>query len=74
MSELLSRITSRPGQFGGQPCIRGIRMRVVDILDMLAGGTSPEEILADFPFLEMDDIRAAAAYASKVIQQPEAAE
>jgi uncharacterized protein (DUF433 family) len=74
--DLLSRITIRPEQCHGQPCIRGMRMRVVDILQMLAAGTKPEEILEDFPFLETDDIRAAVAYAAKTMDHPivEAAE
>ena len=67
MGDLLSRITIRPEQCGGKPCIRGLRMRVIDILEMLAGGATSEEILADFDFLEPDDIRAAVAYAAKVM-------
>lgn len=63
-TELLNRITSNPRQCGGRPCIRGMRIRVKDILDMLAGGASEEEILADFPYLEPDDIRASLEYAS----------
>ncbi len=63
-SDLLSRITSNPRQCGGRPCIRGMRMRVKDILDMLAGGASEEEILSDFPYLEADDIRASLEYAA----------
>jgi len=61
---LLQRITIEPGKCGGRPCIRGMRIRVQDILDMLAGGTSEEEILRDYPYLERDDIRAAMAYAA----------
>ena len=56
-TELLNRITSNTRQCGGRPCIRGMRIRVKDVLDMLAGGASDEEILADFPYLEPDDIR-----------------
>jgi uncharacterized protein (DUF433 family) len=67
---LLSRITIRAEQCHGQPCIRGMRMRVVDILQMLAGKMTPEEILADFPFLEADDIRAAIQYAAKALDHP----
>ena len=62
-TELLNRITSNPHQCG-RPCIRGMRIRVKDILDMLAGGASEEEILADFPYLEPDDIRASLEYAA----------
>ena len=66
-TELLNRITSNPRQCGGRPCIRGMRIRVKDVLDMLAGGASEEEILADFPYLEPDDIRASLAYAAAQI-------
>jgi uncharacterized protein (DUF433 family) len=68
MSDLLSRITVRPEQCHGKPCIRGMRMRVVDILEMLAGGTTPEEIIDDFPDLEIDDIGAAMAYNDRMIE------
>jgi uncharacterized protein (DUF433 family) len=63
-TELLQRITIEPGKCGGRPCIRGMRIRVQDILDMLAAGTSQEEILHDYPYLERDDIRAAMTYAA----------
>lgn len=61
---LIDRITFNPKQMGGRPCIRGMRIRVRDVLDMLAGGATPDQILADFPDLEMDDIRASLAYAA----------
>ena len=64
LMQLLERITIEPGKCGGRPCIRGLRIRVTDILGMLAGGATHEEILADFPYLELDDIRAALAYAA----------
>lgn len=60
----MDRITFNPEQCGGRPCIRGYRIRVKDILEMLAGGASREEILADFPDLEADDITAALLYAA----------
>ena len=63
-SDLLDRITFDPGQCGGRPCIRGMRIRVKDILEMLAGGASESEILSDFPYLEADDIRASLEYAA----------
>lgn len=66
-SELLSRITSNPKQCGGRPCIRGLRIRVKDVLEMLAGGATEEEILADYPYLERDDIRASLEYAAAQI-------
>lgn len=62
--KLLERITVEPGICGGRPCIRGMRIRVADILGMLAEGVSHEEILTDFPYLEPDDIKAALAYAA----------
>ncbi|MBL8552378.1 MAG: DUF433 domain-containing protein [Hyphomonadaceae bacterium] len=61
---LLERITFNPKVMGGRPCIRGMRIRVSDILDMLAGGATQEQILADYPYLEADDIRASLAYAA----------
>jgi uncharacterized protein (DUF433 family) len=57
-AELLKRITRTPGLCGGRPCVRGMRIRVQDILELLAAGESHAEILADFPYLEPDDIRA----------------
>ena len=70
MSELLKRITINPLQSGGRPCIRGMRIRVIDILDLLAAGGTAESILADYPDLEADDIRAALAYASRRLDHP----
>ena len=64
MRELLQRITMEEGKLGGKPCIRGLRIRVQDVLEMLADGATSEEILQDFPDLEADDIRAALAYAA----------
>src|ERR1051326_5893893 len=66
-TELLKRITSNPRQCGGRPCIRGMRIRVKDVLDMLAGGATESEILQDYPYLEADDIRACLEYASMQI-------
>jgi uncharacterized protein (DUF433 family) len=59
------RITIEPGKCGGKPCIRGMRIRVSDVLELLANGASFEEILADYPCLERDDILAAIAYAAQ---------
>jgi uncharacterized protein (DUF433 family) len=61
---LLERITIEPGKCGGRPCIRGYRMRVSDVLDLIAAGASREEILQDYPFLESEDITAALTYAA----------
>lgn len=63
----MDRITTNPNQCGGRPCIRGLRIRVKDVLDMLADGANPEQILADFPDLEAEDIRACLAYASRYL-------
>jgi len=61
---LLERITVEPGKCGGRPCIRGYRLRVSDILGLIASGASNEEILEDYPFLEVEDIVAALRYAA----------
>ena len=63
----IDRITFNPNQSGGRPCIRGMRIRVKDILEMLAAGVSESQILADFPYLESDDIRASLEYASREV-------
>lgn len=63
----LERVTINPNQCGGRPCVRGMRIRVKDVLDMLAGGAAQEEILADFPDLEAEDIRACIAYAARYL-------
>jgi len=71
MSEtLLARITIEPGKCGGRPCIRGQRMRVSDVLELLANGATIEEIVADHPTLERDDVLAAIAYAAVQTSHP----
>jgi uncharacterized protein (DUF433 family) len=65
--ELLRRITVEPGKMGGRPCIRHMRIRVIDILDMLADGANRVDILASFPDLVDEDISAALLYASRAI-------
>jgi uncharacterized protein (DUF433 family) len=65
-AELLRRITTDPGVCGGRPCIRGFRVRVSDVLDLLAAGASIEEIVNDYPYLEPDDVRAALRYAARM--------
>jgi len=60
----LHRITFDPEQCGGRPCIRGMRIRVKDVLEMLAAGVTEKEILEDFPYLEAEDIRAALEFAA----------
>ncbi|MDP4847168.1 MAG: DUF433 domain-containing protein [Akkermansiaceae bacterium] len=61
---LLDRITVEPGKCGGRPCIRGYRLRVSDVLGLIASGATNEEIMQDYPFLEPDDIVAALRYAA----------
>ncbi|MEY4569026.1 MAG: hypothetical protein RLZZ398_465 [Verrucomicrobiota bacterium] len=63
--KLLERITIEPDKCGGRPCVRGYRMRVADILELLAAGASHQEILEDYPFLEAEDITAAITYAAR---------
>lgn len=59
-----NRITLEPGKRSGKPCIRGLRITVYDLLEMLASGMSHEEILEDFPELEIEDIRACLTFAA----------
>jgi uncharacterized protein (DUF433 family) len=66
----LHRITFNPNQCGGKPCIRGMRIRVKDVLDMLAGGATEARILEDFPYLEREDIQAACEYAAQYVNHP----
>ena len=68
--ELFSRITVNPNQCGGKPCIRGMRIRVKDVLEMLASGASEQEILSDFPYLEAEDIRASLEFAATQLDPP----
>ena len=69
-SELLKRITHNPGIFSGKPIIRDMRFKVADVLGYLAAGMSQEELIANFPFLEPDDIKASLMYASEKIDHP----
>jgi uncharacterized protein (DUF433 family) len=70
MTNPLDRITIDPQQCGGRPCIRGLRVRVKDVLDMLAGGATRAEILRDYPYLEDEDITAALEFASRAMDHP----
>ena len=62
--DILSRITIEPGKCGGRPCIRGQRLRVTDLLELLGAGATFEEILRDYPFLVREDILASITYAA----------
>ena len=69
-SERLGRITINDAQCGGRPCIRGMRIRVSDILELIGAGASFEEILEDYPYLEREDILAAVQYAALQTDHP----
>jgi uncharacterized protein (DUF433 family) len=70
MAELAERITVDPEQCGGRPCIRGMRIRVSDVLDLLANDLSPQEILEEMPDLEIEDIHASLRFASRRLDHP----
>jgi len=70
MPDLLGRITVNPEQCGGRPCIRGMRIRVTDVLDLYAAGLSAEQILEEMPDLEADDLKAALRYAARWLDHP----
>jgi uncharacterized protein (DUF433 family) len=64
------RITVDPNKCGGRPCLRGLRIRVKDVLDLLAAGATHEEILEDYPLLEAGDVTAALEYAARQSDHP----
>jgi uncharacterized protein (DUF433 family) len=66
----MERITFNPNQCGGRPCIRGMRIRVKDVLDLLAAKVPEAEILADYPDLEAEDIQACLEYAAAQLDHP----
>jgi uncharacterized protein (DUF433 family) len=70
MIGVMNRITFDPELCGGRPCVRGMRIRVKDVLDLLAAGENEETILADFPYLEREDIRACLAFAASEVDHP----
>ncbi len=70
MTKLADRITADSEQCGGRPCIRGMRIRVSDVLDLLANGLSPEQIVEEMPDLELEDIRASLRFASRRLDHP----
>ena len=70
MVSSMERITINPEQCGGRPCIRGMRIRVIDVLDLLANGLTPEEVLSELPDLEPDDIKACLQSASRKLNHP----
>jgi uncharacterized protein (DUF433 family) len=70
MSDLKKRITVNPKQCGGRPCIRGMRIRVTDVLDLFAAGLGAEQILEEMPDLEMEDLQAVFEYAADKLDYP----
>ncbi|MCY4355020.1 MAG: DUF433 domain-containing protein [Truepera sp.] len=68
--DINKRITIDPEQCGGRPCIRGMRIRVSDVLDLLAAGRTAEQVIEELPDLELEDVRAALRYASCRIDHP----
>lgn len=68
--ELTARITVDPEQCGGRPCVRGMRIRVSDVLDLFAAGLSPDQILSEMPDLEHEDLQACLRFASRSIDHP----
>ena len=70
MATLSERITVDPEQCGGRPCIRGMRIRVTDVLDLLANGLTPEQVLEDLPDLEFEDVLACIRFAGRRLDHP----
>lgn len=68
--ELMERITVNPDQCGGRPCIRGMRIRVIDVLDLLAAGLTPAQLIEELPDLELDDVTASLRFASRRLDHP----
>jgi uncharacterized protein (DUF433 family) len=70
MATLLDRITVNPKQCGGRPCVRGMRIRVSDVLDLFAAGLDAAQILTEMPDLEADDLKACLTFARRRIDHP----
>lgn len=70
MAVLADRITVDPAQCGGRPCVRGLRIRVTDVLDLLAAGLTGEQILEELPDLEREDVAACLRFASRRLDHP----
>ena len=68
--DLLNRITMDPALCGGRPCVRGMRIRVSDVIDLLAAGLTPEQVVKELPDLEPDDVRACLVFASRRLNHP----
>lgn len=70
MAKIAERITTDPAQCGSRPCVRGMRIRVTDVLDLLANGLSAEQVLEELPDLEAEDVRASLRFASRTLNHP----
>lgn len=70
MVDLTSRITVNPDQCGGRPCIRGMRVRVSDVLDLFAAALTSKDVLEQLPYLEAEDLQACLQYAAREIDHP----
>jgi uncharacterized protein (DUF433 family) len=70
VAALADRITVNPDQCGGRPCVRGLRIRVTDVLDLLASGLTAEQVLEELPDLELEDIAACLRFASRRLDHP----
>ena len=70
MANLMERITVDPEQCGGRPCVRGMRIRVTDVLDLLASGLTAEQVLLELPDLEPEDIQGCLRFASRRVDHP----
>ena len=70
LAALADRITVNPDQCGGRPCVRGLRIRVTDVPDLLASGLSPEQVLEELPDLEPEDVSACLRLASRRLDHP----
>ena len=67
---VINRITINPNQCGGKPCVRGMRIRVTDVLELIAGGLTSAQVIAELPDLEKDDVSACLKYAAAKINHP----
>ena len=70
MAELVERITVDFAQCGGRPCIRGVQIRVIDVLDLLAAGLTQQQLLVELPDLEAEDVLACLRFASSRLNRP----
>jgi uncharacterized protein (DUF433 family) len=70
VTEIAARITVDPEQCGGRPCVRGMRIRVIDVLDLLANGLTAEQVTEELPDLELEDIHACLRFASRRLDHP----